>query len=40
MKAADLQKKMRGRNLALLFILLGWAILMAVITFVKMSGLA
>jgi len=39
-KASELRGKMRGRNLALLVILLSWAVLMAVVTYVKLSGLA
>lgn len=40
MKATELQKKMRGRNIALLIVLASWAVLMAIVAFVKMSGLA
>lgn len=35
---SDMHKKMRGRNLVMLFGLLAFAILMAVVTYVKMSG--
>ncbi|HXV73103.1 MAG TPA: hypothetical protein VD713_00065 [Sphingomonadales bacterium] len=40
MRAEELQKKMHGRNLALLAILLAWAVLLAVLTYVKLGGLA
>ena len=35
---SDMHKKMRGRNFALLAVLLAMAALFAVVTFVKMSG--
>ena len=38
-KMSDMHKKMRGRNIAMLVVLLGFVILIAVATYVKMSGL-
>ena len=35
---SDMHKKMRNRNLAMLFGLLAFAVLMAIVTYVKMSG--
>jgi hypothetical protein len=37
-KAPELRKAVRARNLALLVILLSWAVLMAVVTYVKLAG--
>jgi len=36
----DRHRQMRGRNFALLAVLVGLAILFAVVTYVKMKGLA
>lgn len=36
---SEMHKKMRGRNLAMLVVLLGFVILVAVASYVKMSGL-
>ena len=38
-KLSKMHEKMRGRNRAMLIILLSFVILMAVATYVKMSGL-
>ncbi len=38
-KLSKMHEKMRGRNRAMLIVLLSFVILMAVATYVKMSGL-
>ncbi|MEE8294381.1 MAG: hypothetical protein V3R64_01580 [Sphingomonadales bacterium] len=38
MKRSDMHKKMRGRNLATLLILLGFVVLVAIATYVKLAG--
>lgn len=35
---SDMHKKMRGRNLAMLLVILGFVILIAIITYVKLGG--
>lgn len=35
---SDMHRKMRSRNIAMLLVLLAFAILIAVFTYVKMSG--
>ncbi len=35
---SDMHTKMRGRNLTLLAVILGFAVLIAVVTFVKLGG--
>lgn len=37
---SDMHKKMRGRNYTLLAVLLGMAVMFAVVTYVKMKGAA
>lgn len=35
---SDMHKKMRGRNLAMLVAILGFVVLVAILTYIKMGG--
>lgn len=37
-KRSDMHKKMRGRNIATLLILLGFVVLIALVSYLKMAG--